>query len=180
MEHWTDRYVAEQARQAAAVYSDPMITEYAEGDEVRDAMSAGYGFVVVRRGRDGRGAAIHPHALDVATCEALERRLVDVSRLWGIEYSCWTLSQWRAYVAAGRPRHRRAIATTSSRSIRFPTVATRRRVAAPELRRWRRPAHEDESLRPCRRARDVPRRSRTRRSWRTACRRAPRQLPCTP
>jgi hypothetical protein len=107
MEYWTDRYVAEQARQAAAVYSDPMITEYTEADEVRDdrrcAMSAGYGFVVVRRGRDGMAAAIHPRALDVATCEALERRLVDVSRLWGIEYSCWTLSQWRAYVAAGRP-----------------------------------------------------------------------------
>jgi hypothetical protein len=74
---------------------------------VRDAgrcgMSAGYGFVVVRRGRDGTAAAIHPHALDVDTGEALERQLVDVSRLWGIEYCCWTLSQWRAYVAAGRP-----------------------------------------------------------------------------
>src|SRR5665647_755675 len=176
MEHWTDRYVAEQARQAAAVYSDPMITEYAEGDEVRDAMSAGYGFVVVRRGRDGRGAAIHPHALDVATCEALERRLVDVSRLWGIEYSCWTLSQWRAYVAAGRPRHRRAIATTSSRSIRFPTVATRRRVAAQAPRRWQRPARADGLPRPCRHDRDAPRRNRTRHSWR----RAPRRLQRTP
>jgi hypothetical protein len=101
--HWINRHVAEQAQQAAIVNRDPRITEYTEDDEVRDAMSAGYGFVVVRRGRDGRAAAIHPRALDVATCEALERRLVDVSRLWGIEYSCWTLSQWRAYVAAGRP-----------------------------------------------------------------------------
>ena len=101
--HWINRHVAHQAQQAAIVNRDPRITEYAEGDEVRDAMSAGQGFVVVRRGRDGRGAAIHPHALDVATCEALERQLVDVSRLWGIEYRRWTLSQWRAYVAAGRP-----------------------------------------------------------------------------
>ena len=36
MEHWTDRYIAEQAQQAAVVYRDPKISEYAEVDEVRD------------------------------------------------------------------------------------------------------------------------------------------------
>ena len=45
MEPWTHRYVAQQAEQAAVVYRDPRITDYAEADEVRDAgrcgMSAG-------------------------------------------------------------------------------------------------------------------------------------------
>ena len=87
-EHWINRHVARQAQQADIVNRAPGIAEYAEDDEVRDAMSAGYGFVVVRRSRDGRAAAFHPHALDVATCEALERQLGDASRLRGIEYRC--------------------------------------------------------------------------------------------
>ena len=61
------------------------------------------------------------HALDAATCEALERQLVDVSRLWGIDYRRWTLSQWRAYVAAGRPPLEEPASTTweSSCSVRW-------------------------------------------------------------
>ena len=38
MEHWTSRYIAEQAEQAAVVYRDPRISEYTEADEVRDAV----------------------------------------------------------------------------------------------------------------------------------------------